>query len=232
MRSLRTPLMEAAKSYLMAQHQLSEITRTNYRVNLEAFDRWLLAGGGTIGDLTAQYVNVYAAETVRRGHRYMARNVVATLKCLDKWLAANNIIEAPQLQTVKLPRVPQEGRAPFSDDEVRTILTVSRHTRYGPRDYAIVTLGLGCGLRLNEMAELTLDDIDFDQGVLTVRAETSKSGRERQVVLDPIAAAALDAYIKDWRRPPPVTAICSSPTAIGHSLARASATCSTSYAWQ
>ena len=56
-------------------------------------------------------------------------------------------------------------------------------------------------MRLNEMAELKVDDIDFDQGVLTVRAETSKSGRERHVVLDAVAAAALDAYIKDWRKP-------------------------------
>ena len=38
-----------------------------------------------------------------------------------------------------------------------------------------------------------------------MRAETSKSGRKRQVVLDPIAAVAADTYIKDWRKPVPGT---------------------------
>ncbi len=205
MRSLSTPLIDSATSYLLAQHHLADRTRQNYRQNLSAFNDWLLGGSGTLADLTPATVNGYASATVKAGHRYMARNVVATLKVLDRWLHESGITDAPRLTVCKLPRVPTEGRAPYSDKELRTILDVARRTRYGPRDYAIVTLALGCGLRLNEIRELTLDDIDLREGVLTVRGETSKSGRKRQVVLDPMAAAAADTYIKDWRKPVPGT---------------------------
>ncbi len=58
---------------------------------------------------------------------------------------------------------------------------------------------LGCGLRLNEARELALEDINFEKRVITIRAETSKSGRGRQVRLDPVSAQALSVYIKDWR---------------------------------
>jgi hypothetical protein len=49
--------------------------------------------------------------------------------------------------------------------------------------------------------ELTLDDIDFHQGLVTIRGETSKSGRDRRMPLDAVAAAGIDAYIQDWRPP-------------------------------
>jgi integrase/recombinase XerD len=64
-----------------------------------------------------------------------------------------------------------------------------------------VLLIAGSGLRLNEARELTLEDVDWSRRVVTVRSETSKSGRTRETRLDPQAAASLDSYVRDWRPP-------------------------------
>ena len=128
MRSLSTPLLDSTTSFLLAQHHLADKTRENYRQNFNAFNDWLLGGSGTLADLTPDNVNAYASATVKAGHRYMARNVVATLKVFDRWLYESGITDAPRLTVCKLPRVPTEGRAPYTDKELRIILDVARHT--------------------------------------------------------------------------------------------------------
>jgi integrase/recombinase XerD len=100
------------------------------------------------------------------------------------------------------PKVRKEGRKPFNDREVGQILKASVLGPMWFRDRVAVALMLGCGLRLNEARELKLDDIDYEDKIIRVRAETSKGGRGREVRLDPLAATALTVYIKDWRGQP------------------------------
>ena len=56
-----------------------------------------------------------------------------------------------------------------------------------------------CGLRLNEARELRLDDLDFDQGIIRIRPETSKFRKGRYVKLYPEAADPLARYVYDFR---------------------------------
>ncbi len=50
------------------------------------------------------------------------------------------------------------------------------------------------GMRISEALDLKLDDVDLDQGVLTIRA--AKLGRSRLVPLHPSTCAVLAAYLK------------------------------------
>lgn len=50
------------------------------------------------------------------------------------------------------------------------------------------------GMRISEALDLTLDDVDLDQGVLTIHA--AKLGRSRLVPLHPSTCAVLAAYLK------------------------------------
>src|SRR5438094_7896533 len=55
-------------------------------------------------------------------------------------------------------------------------------------------------LRREELVSLRLDDYDRHRALLRVRAETSKSGRDRWVPLSPIGQRALDYYLDRQRR--------------------------------
>jgi len=59
------------------------------------------------------------------------------------------------------------------------------------------------GMRAGEAVRLDRDDVDLDQGLLTIR--NSKFGKSRQVPLHPTSVAALAAYARrrDERRPRP-----------------------------
>lgn len=81
---------------------------------------------------------------------------------------------------------------------LRTLAAASHRTRI--RDRAAILTLLATGLRLNE---LRLPDVHIERPLersyLVVRGESSKSDRDREVRLDPIAATALHNYIRDWR---------------------------------
>lgn len=86
----------------------------------------------------------------------------------------------------------------LSIDEVDRVLTQCRDdTPIHRRDRAILLLLARLGVRASEVAHLCLDDIDWRQGQVTIRA--GKSGRERGLPLSADVGAALVAYLQDGR---------------------------------
>jgi len=73
-------------------------------------------------------------------------------------------------------------------------------TRETARNRALLLVAYDGALRREELVRLRADDYDRHQAVLRVRAETSKSGRERWVPLSPIGQRALDHYLDRHRR--------------------------------
>lgn len=63
-----------------------------------------------------------------------------------------------------------------------------------PRDYAIIMTFLQTGIRLSELATLTLEDIDFENRLLTVRQ--GKGRKDRQIPLVDEEVKALRNYTR------------------------------------
>jgi integrase/recombinase XerC len=77
----------------------------------------------------------------------------------------------------------------------------------GLRDRAILEVLYSAGLRVSELTGLNLEDVDFAEGLATVRG---KGKRERLALLGPPALAALQRWLDGrtavlavWERPPP-----------------------------
>ena len=89
-----------------------------------------------------------------------------------------------------LPRFLQPG-------QVQQVLAhCNRRTTLGRRNYAILLLLARLGLRAGEVVAMTLDDIDWKAGHLTVRG---KGGRWVQMPLPMDVGRAIAAYLQDGR---------------------------------
>jgi len=81
--------------------------------------------------------------------------------------------------------------------QVRRVLHhCDRRTATGRRDYAILLLLARLGLRAGEVVTLTLDDIDWEGGRLTLR---SKGGRWTELPLPADVGEALASYLQQGR---------------------------------
>ena len=210
MRAKTAPLGGAVNSYLLAKVKLSPKTKAGYRTTLSCFIRWLathLERDVAIADLTADHVNAYLTDLLRplegkpKGKARMAHNTALDVKAFANWLIQRGIIAEDQFDfgNVEIPRVSRDGRPTLADHELMTTLRVAKES--GPRAYLAWTLILGHGFRLNELREAELDDFDTHARTVIIRGETSKSGFDHRIPLDPIAAEALDTYVQDYRPP-------------------------------
>jgi site-specific recombinase XerD len=203
MRNPKTPLESVIQSYLLYCQHLKPRTRQGYAQQLAFFVKWLRANAydAVLGDVEASVVNQYVMER-QRVSPYTAYAASSTLKAFGSWLARIGIRHdrgRSVLAEVRSPRVPQDVRRPLTDPEVEVILKAAKQTRYPERDTALILTALDCGLRLNELRELQIKDVDLAELSLTVRAATSKSNRTRQVRIGRETARALDRYVKDFR---------------------------------
>jgi len=73
-------------------------------------------------------------------------------------------------------------------------------TKESARNRAMILVAYDGALRREELVCLRADDYDRPRALLQVRAETSKSGRDRWVPLSPFGQRALDHYLDRQRR--------------------------------
>jgi len=115
--------------------------------------------------------------SIRQFRKYLKNNVQ---------LIDNNIAE--KLEVPKQPkRIPKYLSL---EDSMRLLISVED----SPRNYCIITLFLNCALRLSELVNLNVEQIDTES--VTV---IGKGQKERQVYLTPAAKNAINSWLNERR---------------------------------
>jgi integrase/recombinase XerD len=108
---------------------------------------------------------------------------------IDKDLAAC----VPAVANWTLSTIPRA----LPPEQVKQVLaSVDRKTVVGRRDYAILLILARLGLRASEIRTLTLEDLDWQEGLMTVRG---KAGRYSQLPLPDDVGAAIADYLRNGR---------------------------------
>ena len=138
-----------------------------------------MLAGGTVGPVTAKMRHT-------------------SLRRFSAWLADERELDHDDLLGVRPPRIPVKVVQPLTDDELkRLIATCSSRSFTDMRDEAIMRLALETGMRAGEILALRVDDVDVVNGTAIVRK--AKSGTGRLVGFSPMAARALDRYLRARR---------------------------------
>jgi site-specific recombinase XerD len=211
------PLTEAIADF-RCDAPIRETTLRGYTVSLHLFIEWLQAkadGRPTLADLTYENASAFGANfrpKDKRAARYTERNKLVALKALAKWLAERHLYFEARgdqrlsiLRDLRLPPVPQLGRKPFSDREVRAILgTVAKVATYPMRERAILTLQMSAPMRPDEVRRLALRDFEPHErerrGHIRIRGSKTEAGTDRVIPLDDEAESALHSYLR-FERP-------------------------------
>jgi site-specific recombinase XerD len=82
------------------------------------------------------------------------------------------------------------------EDVHRVLRSCDRRTAMGRRDYAILLILARLGLRAGEVASMSLDDVDWDAGCLTIHG---KGGKRSQLPLPADVGEAIASYLRSTR---------------------------------
>lgn len=188
------------ESWALSLHDKSPRTRVLYLDEVRRFAKWLAAHDrpkDNPGDLVAMRRNDAEAWIIDLREQGLSG---ATIR--SRWIALRNLygwlVEEEELQRSPLERVtvPKPSPPPvptLTPDEITGLLKACEGTHFlDRRDNALIRTMLGTGLRLAEVVDLQLGDLDLPNRVIHVRH--GKGDRARLVRVDPSTAQALDRY--------------------------------------
>jgi integrase/recombinase XerD len=191
------------RDFLTFERGLSEGSIVSYSLVAERFCRDVLNRLADPAQLSAVEVTEYMVAVCGRSSIGWSKKTVTALASLLRFLHVSGTI--PINLAAALPKVAghRPGLAPaVSEDEFRRMLAAcDRSSDVGLRDYAILTALWRLGLRRGEVAALTVDDIDWRRGEITIHG---KGNRHELVPLPGDVGEAIAAYLRDGhRRVPP-----------------------------
>ena len=106
------------------------------------------------------------------------------------WLYNEGLIEKNPCVSIKPIKVPQEEKEAFSSEDIDTI----RSNCKKPVERAVVEILLASGLRVAELCNLRVEDVNFDE--LTVRVKGGKGGKDRTTFITPVAKKYIILYMQ------------------------------------
>jgi len=178
---------------------LDELSRPSPEHSLRRFFQWLGDSGlNDVRDVTKQTVRDFREYLLGRYTTHTAHAHLIALRRFFEHLEATDALLVNPCEGVPLPKM--EDRLPrnvLTPEEVRRILDApDAKTKKGIRDKAILETFYSTGIRLEEMARLTVHDVDLSG---YVRVNRGKGAKDRVVPLTRLACSFLETYLKAIR---------------------------------
>lgn len=193
---------QAYAQHLREAHALAEVTIVNYVPFIRSFLKDRFGDGPvTLSRLCAHDIVRFVQRQAPHLHRKRAKLMTSALRSFLKYTRYRGEVvldlaaAVPVVANWSMPSIPRA----ISADHVSQLLgSIDRHTAVGRRDYAILLLLARLGLRSGEVTFLNLDDINWNNGTLSV---CGKGGLRNEFPLPLEVGQAIAAYLEDGRPP-------------------------------
>jgi site-specific recombinase XerD len=184
-----------------AQHLRAErrspATIRSYLESARLLGEYLAAKGmpTTLPAIRREHIEAFLADLAAAGRRPATVALrYRSLRVFFGWLVDEDAIERSPMERMKSPHVPLEPVPVLRREEIERLLRACAGKDFEDRrDTALVLFFYDTGCRLSEVANLRLDDLDFDLGVAIV---TGKGGHRRAVPFGDTVGRALTRYLR------------------------------------
>jgi len=185
-------------NYLQVEKGLSANTISNYARDLRSFSEFLEKRHVRPVAVKRDDVVDYLGSLYRRNmdSRSVARHLV-TLRGFYRFLLIEDRVKSDPTLTLESPKVRKRLPSFLRVAEVETLLAQpDLSTLIGMRDRAMIEVLYSSGLRVTEMIDLRVSDLDMQTGSLRC---VGKGDKERLVPMGRRALAAVEQYLASAR---------------------------------
>ena len=188
-------LDQALTEFLTSLHarNTSVLTEQAYQTDIRQFISWQVETsvvGQHVSSVTKTDIIEYLSYLADLGRSGVTRaRKLASLREFFRYLQEHELIPSSPAATVAIPKKERKAQTYLRPEEyARLLSTAGSH----PRDFAILQLFLQTGIRVSELVQLTLTDVDLVNKVIKV---SGKGSKERTIPLEKKAVLALKNYL-------------------------------------
>ncbi|HHY24018.1 MAG TPA: site-specific tyrosine recombinase XerD [Clostridiaceae bacterium] len=192
-------LVQKYVNYLEQGKHLATNTLQSYKRDIEQYISYLqeLSVVG-ITNTSKSTIIAYLLHLQKKGRATstISRNL-ASIRSFYQYLTKNKVIEYDPTIELESPRVEKKLPQILSTQEVELLLDQPKCVDLkGYRDKAMLELLYATGIRVSELINLNLSDINFDVGFI----KCNKKNKERIIPIGSLALKALQDYINKARK--------------------------------
>ena len=191
--------MESFLDYLTFERGLSDRTLSAYQRDLGKLFQFVIPrGAGGPGEIKAADLREFVYSLKDRGLAPSSiRRAISSVRSYFAFLLEEGVLEADPSERLESPRVGQTLPDVLSVEEVREMLETPDpgHAMFW-RDRSILEVLYATGVRVSELVELKLSNLNLEEGVCTV---FGKGAKERLVPLGSPSRRALRRYLNEVR---------------------------------
>ncbi len=197
------PRVEEFLTYLRFERGLADNTIAAYRRDLAVFQAYCSSKGLVPGRATAEDLTDYLAHLRSRARgrgAYSPASVarmLVSLRSFHRFLVREGHAAVDPTAKLGSPKRPKSIPKAIPLSDVERLLELPASDALGRRDRAILETLYGSGVRISELVNLDLDDVDLDAGTVLIRS--GKGGKSRKLPVGRAARAALGDYLTTVR---------------------------------
>ena len=121
---------------------------------------------------------------------------LASVRSFFKFMILSGVLSTNPSVEIKTPKIPRKEIEYLTIEEIEELLSIPDRSAKGLRDVAILELLYATGLRVSELIEMNLDDVNLRMGFVTCNGE---HGKARIIPLGRPAREALETYVYEDR---------------------------------
>lgn len=184
--------------YIEKQKMYSLNTKKNYEIDINEFMNYLKDKEINYVDVNYEFIKEYLVFMYNKKYK---RNTIArklsSLRSFYKYLFNNNVIKTNPFKYVKTPKKEKMLPKYLSVVDLETIFNVPNlNFNLGQRDRLILEILYATGIRVGELVEIKVSDIDFFNKEIKVNGKGSK---QRIVEFGDYCFEYINLFLNDGR---------------------------------
>lgn len=181
--------------YLIIEKKYSKNTVLSYERDLKKF--CIFIKNKKITEITRKDIQNYLNDLSKNQNpRSISRNI-STLKSFYKYLKLNKVVKINLMDQINNPKTKKSLPKVLSEDEINSLLDIDLKSDFDFRNKAMLELMYSSGLRVSELINLNISDIDLENDTVKIFGKGSK---ERIIPLNDYAKEALKEYVVVHRK--------------------------------
>ena len=179
-------------NYCIFEKGLSDQTKESYKNDLEIYRKYLEENKiyNVLG-ITSDNIKEFIKERNKEEASTIAHNLTV-IKNYHKYLLKENLVKEDVSLYIERPKLRKILPKTLSIEDVDKLLNIKLETPFDYRNKAMIELMYGCGLRVSELINLEINDIDTINCIIRILGKGSK---EREIPLGEYSIEYLKKYL-------------------------------------
>ncbi len=194
--------LEEFLNYLTNEKGYSENTIVSYRDDIIQFTDFIKSE-----KIARDLLSIRNSKTCQNYISYMSRHMnlkptsihrhLSSLSTFYDFLVKEELVKENFFKDLDTPKTPKRLPKIVREEEIKMLFEVcDLENKLGFRNYCILGCLYGCGLRVSELCNMQIKDIDFNERIIRIHG---KGNKDRDVIMYEDLAEDLKHYLSTFR---------------------------------